>query len=314
MKNSHSEGTEKPAGSTIETRDDTNLQFGWIEWLLALGMALTWGSSFLLIDIIIHDAPTYFVPFGRSFFGMVALLFVPGSRQKIDPRHHPRLLILGLIWMALPFLLFPLAEQTVASSIAGMMNGALPVVVAIITAIWVRKAPSPQRIFAVVVGFVGIFLIAAPSIRDGSSADFKGIVYLTLALLCYAVGLNIARPLQAIYSPATLMLRVVAISTLLSAPLGIFAMRSTTFSLEMISATVFLGALGSGFAFLLFGTLLKRTGPVRSMIPTYFTPIVGTFLGVLFNNEKILMLSIVGMLIVIFGAWLTSRPEKPITN
>ena len=314
MKNSHSAGTDKPANGTIETRDDTNLQFGWFEWLLALGMALTWGSSFLLIDIIIRDAPATFVPFGRSFFGMVALFFVPGSRQKIDRRHQPRLLILGLIWMALPFLLFPLAEQTVASSIAGMMNGALPVVVAIITAIWVRKAPSLQRIFAVVVGFIGIFLIAAPSIRDGGSADVKGIVYLTLALLCYAVGLNIARPLQAIYSPATLMLRVVALSTLLSAPLGIVALRSTTFSLGMIGATVFLGALGSGFAFLLFGTLLKRTGPVRSMIPTYFTPIVGTFLGVLFNDENILMLSIVGMLIVIFGAWLTSRPEKAITQ
>ena len=314
MKNSHSASIDKPANGTIETRDDTNLQFGWFEWLLALGMALTWGSSFLLIDIIIRDAPATFVPFGRSFFGMVALFFVPGSRQKIDRRHQPRLLILGLIWMALPFLLFPLAEQTVASSIAGMMNGALPVVVAIITAIWVRKAPSLQRIFAVVVGFIGIFLIAAPSIRDGGSADVKGIVYLTLALLCYAVGLNIARPLQAIYSPATLMLRVVALSTLLSAPLGIVAMRSTTFSLGLIGATVFLGALGSGFAFLLFGTLLKRTGPVRSMIPTYFTPIVGTFLGVLFNDEKILLLSIVGMLIVIFGAWLTSRPEKPITQ
>ena len=314
MKNSYSAGTDKPANGTIETRDDTNLQFGWFEWLLALGMALTWGSSFLLIDIIIRDAPATFVPFGRSFFGMVALFFVPGSRQKIDRRHQPRLLILGLIWMALPFLLFPLAEQTVASSIAGMMNGALPVVVAIITAMWVRKAPSLQRIFAVVVGFIGIFLIAAPSIRDGGSADVKGIVYLTLALLCYAVGLNIARPLQAIYSPATLMLRVVAISTLLSAPLGVVAMRSTTFSLELIGATVFLGALGSGIAFLLFGTLLKRTGPVRSMIPTYFTPIVGTFLGVLFNDEKILLLSIVGMLIVIFGAWLTSRPEKAITQ
>jgi len=314
MKNSHSASIDKPANGTIETRDDTNLQFGWFEWLLALGMALTWGSSFLLIDIIIRDAPATFVPFGRSFFGMVALFFVPGSRQKIDRCHQPRLLILGLIWMALPFLLFPLAEQTVASSIAGMMNGALPVVVAIITAIWVRKAPSLQRIFAVVVGFIGIFLIAAPSIRDGGSADVKGIVYLTLALLCYAVGLNIARPLQAIYSPATLMLRVVALSTLLSAPLGIVAMRSTTFSLGMIGATVFLGALGSGFAFLLFGTLLKRTGPVRSMIPTYFTPIVGTFLGVLFNDENILMLSIVGMLIVIFGAWLTSRPEKAITQ
>ena len=310
MKNSHSANSQGPLDPAIEASADTNNQFSSIEWLLALGMAITWGSSFLLIDIIIRDAPATFVPFGRSFFGMVALFFVPQSREKIAREHRLRLLILGFIWMAMPFYLFPLAEKTVASSIAGMMNGALPVVVAVITAIWVRKAPSIMRSIAVVVGFIGIVLIAAPSIREGSSADLKGIVYLSLALLCYAVGLNIARPLQAIYSPATLMLRVVSISTMLSAPLGIVAMRSTTFSLSMIGATIFLGALGSGIAFLLFGTLLKRTGPVRAMIPTYFTPIVGTFLGVLFNDEKILLLSIVGMFIVIFGAWLTSRPEK----
>ena len=300
----------KQSAHQISDLADTNLQFGVIEWLLALGMALTWGSSFLLIDIIIRDAPATFVPFGRSFFGMLALFFVPGSRNKIDQKHWSRLIILGFIWMAMPFFLFPLAEKTVASSIAGMMNGALPVVVAVITAIWVRKTPSIQRTIAVTVGFIGIALIAAPSIREGSSADLNGIIYLCLALLCYAVGLNIARPLQAIYSPATLMLRVVAISTLISSPLGLVAMTDTNFTLNMIGATVILGALGSGIAFLLFGTLLKRTGPVRAMIPTYFTPIVGTFLGVLFNDEKILMLSIVGMLIVIVGAWLTSRPEK----
>ena len=291
---------------------DTNSQFGSFEWLLALGMAITWGSSFLLIDIIIRDAPNTFVPFGRSFFGMVALFFIPGSRAKIAREHRPRLFVLGFIWMAMPFFLFPLAEKTVASSIAGMINGALPVVVAIVTALWVHKTPSLQRIIAVVVGFIGIVLIAVPSINEGSSADLKGILYLALALLCYAVGLNIARPLQAIYSPASLMLRVVAISTLISSPLGLAAMRSTTFSPSLIGSIIILGALGSGIAFLLFGTLLKRTGPIRSMIPTYFTPIVGTFLGVLFNDEKVLLLSIVGMLIVIFGAWLTSRPEKSV--
>ena len=272
-------------------------------------MALTWGSSFILIDIIIRYAPTTFVPFGRSLFGMIALFFVPGSRDHIAREHRTRLWVLGLIWMALPFFLFPIAERTVASSIAGMMNGALPVVVIVVTSIWMRTKPSGQRIVAIIVGFIGIVLIAVPSINDGTTADVKGIFYLLAALMCYAVALNMARPLQAIYSPATLMLRVVLISTVLSAPLGIIALRSTRFSLALFGSTVILGALGSGFAFLLFGTLLKRTGTVRAMIPTYFTPIVGTFLGVVFNEEKVLALSLIGMLIVILGAWLTSRPE-----
>ena len=289
---------------------DSNLQFGVTDWLLALGMALTWGSSFLLIDIIIRDAPTSFVPFGRSFFGMVALFLVPGSRNKIAREHWPKIWVLGLIWMALPFFLFPIAERTVASSIAGMMNGALPVVVIVVTSVWMRTKPTAQRIVAVLVGFLGIVLIAVPSINDGTSADAKGIFYLLAALMCYAVALNIARPLQAIYSPATLMLRVVSISTVLSAPLGLYALRTTTFTFALFGATFVLGALGSGIAFLLFGTLLTRTGTVRAMIPTYFTPIIGTFLGVVFNDEKVLSLSLVGMLIVIFGAWLTSRPDS----
>jgi drug/metabolite transporter (DMT)-like permease len=49
------------------------------------------------------------------------------------------------------------------------------------------------------------------------------------------------------------------------------------------------------------------------MIPTYFTPIVGTVLGKVFNNEPIMLLSVLGMLIVIIGAWLTSLPEKQIS-
>ncbi len=289
---------------------DSNLQFGVTDWLLALGMALTWGSSFLLIDIIIRDAPTSFVPFGRSFFGMVALFLVPGSRNKIAREHWPKIWVLGLIWMALPFFLFPIAERTVASSIAGMMNGALPVVVIVVTSVWMRTRPTAQRIVAVLVGFLGIVFIAVPSINDGTSADAKGIFYLLAALMCYAVALNIARPLQAIYSPATLMLRVVSISTVLSAPLGLYALRTTTFTFALFGATFVLGALGSGIAFMLFGTLLRRTGTVRAMIPTYFTPIIGTFLGVVFNDEKVLSLSLVGMLIVIFGAWLTSRPDS----
>jgi drug/metabolite transporter (DMT)-like permease len=293
-----------------EKISDTNLRFGLTEWLLALGMALTWGSSFLLIDIIIRYAPTSFVPFGRSFFGMVALFIVPGSRDKIAREHWPKIWVLGLIWMALPFFLFPIAERTVASSIAGMMNGALPVAVIVVTSVWMRTKPTAQRIVAVLVGFLGIVLIAVPSINDGTSADAKGIFYLLAALMCYAVALNIARPLQAIYSPATLMLRVVSISTVLSAPLGLYALRTTTFTFALFGATFVLGALGSGIAFLLFGTLLTRTGTVRAMIPTYFTPIVGTLLGVLFNDEKVLSLSLVGMLIVIFGAWLTSRPDS----
>ena len=296
-------GSEKSASA--ETRQN----FAPLDWLLSIGMALTWGSSFLLIDIAIRDFHTAVVPFGRTFFGAVALLMIPSARERIARQHWPRLIALGFVWMALPFLLFPLAEQTVSSSIAGMMNGALPVVVAAVTAVWVRSLPSGRRIFAVLVGFSGIALIALPSIEEGASADIKGVLLLMLALLSYGVGLNLARPLQAVYSPATLMLNVEVVACAISMPYGIWGIKHSTFSYGSLAAVAVLGVAGTGFAFVLFAILSKRAGTVRGMIPTYFTPIVGTILGVSFNNEKLIGLSVIGMLVVVIGAWLTSRPE-----
>jgi len=45
-------GSEKSASA--ETREN----FAPLDWLLSIGMALTWGSSFLLIDIAIRDFHT----------------------------------------------------------------------------------------------------------------------------------------------------------------------------------------------------------------------------------------------------------------
>ncbi|MBJ7505587.1 MAG: hypothetical protein JHC86_07405, partial [Ilumatobacteraceae bacterium] len=55
--------------------------------------------------------------------------------------------------------------------------------------------------------------------------------------------------------------------------------------------------------------LLERTGITRAMIPTYFTPIVGLVLGAVFNDERIAIVSVVGMCVVITSAWMTSKPD-----
>lgn len=289
---------------------DTHLHFGLLEWSLSVGLALAWGSSFLLINLSIRHFDSTVVPFARTAFGALALVFLPGARQKIARRDWPLVWFLGLVWMAVPFLLYPIAEQTVSTSITGMMNGSLPVVVALVTAIWSRSLPSKQRMFAVLVGCVGIVLIALPSIADESSADIRGILFLVLALLCYAVAVNASRPLNSRYNPVALMLRVELVACVISAPLGIHGITKSEFSWVSLASVAALGAIGTGIAFALFGTLAIRTGPVRAMIPTYFTPIVGTFLGVVVNDETLIGLSLLGMVVVIIGAGLTSRPDK----
>lgn len=296
--------------STSPAPSETHVRFVGLDWLLSIGMALTWGSSFILIDVAIDHFHVAVVPLGRTAFGALALIVLPSARQRIDRSDYPVLLVLGGTWMAFPFLLYPLAEQTVSSSIAGMMNGALPVVVAVVTAIWTTTMPSGRRILAIAVGFTGILLIALPSIDSGDAASPQGIGFLLLALVSYAVSTNLARPLQAKYNPASLMLHVELVACVLSLPYGLYGISQSNFAWPSLMALVALGALGTGYAFTLFSVLLKRTGIARSMIPTYFTPVVGTILGVGLNNEPLVWLSVLGMGVVVVAAWLTSLPDR----
>lgn len=296
--------------STSPAPSETHVRFVGLDWLLSIGMALTWGSSFILIDVAIDHFHVAVVPLGRTAFGALALIVLPSARQRIDRSDYPVLLVLGGTWMAFPFLLYPLAEQTVSSSIAGMMNGALPVVVAVVTAIWTTTMPSGRRVLAIAVGFTGILLIALPSIDSGDAASPQGIGFLLLALVSYAVSTNLARPLQAKYNPASLMLHVELVACVLSLPYGIYGISQSNFAWSSLMALVALGALGTGYAFTLFSVLLKRTGIARSMIPTYFTPVVGTILGVGLNNEPLVWLSVLGMGVVVVAAWLTSLPDR----
>ncbi|MCU1359348.1 MAG: family transporter, partial [Ilumatobacteraceae bacterium] len=294
--------------------NEQHLQFGPSEWSLSVGIAIIWGSSFLWIAIAIDHVETPVVPLARCVFGALALLCFPSARRMIRREDIGRFAMTGLVWMAIPFLLYPVAERTVNTSITGMMNGGLPVVTTIVTAIFTRRVPSARRIVAVSIGATGIAMISLASVSGDTGADVAGILWLLLALVCYAIAVNIARPVQATYGALASMLWIAIFGALWSLPLGIISLPGSDFDWAAIGSLVVLGAVGTGAAFAMYGVLLQRSGPVRGMIGIFFTPIVGLILGVTFRDDELHVIAIVGMLVVICGAMLTSRPEPaPIT-
>lgn len=285
--------------------------FGPGEWAMTAAVAAMWGSSFLWIAIAIDHVETGVVPLGRCLFGAAVLAMLPAARRRIEREDWVRFIVLGVLWMAIPFLLYPIAESTVSSSITGMINGGLPVVSAVVTAFWVRRRPSVFRMVAVLIGFAGIAVISITSVDEGTSADVKGVLLLVVALLCYAFAANIAQPMHRKYGSLAPMLWMMLIASVISLPYGLLGLVRTGIDLEAVGALFMLGAMGTGVAFALYGMLLSRAGTVRGMIGIFFTPIVGTILGVTVRGDSLHPLAFVGMGIVIVGAVMVSRPEPP---
>jgi drug/metabolite transporter (DMT)-like permease len=159
-----------------------------------------------------------------------------------------------------------------------------------------------------IAGFAGVAAIAAPSLAEGSN-EALGVVLVLLAVICYGVAINIAAPLTQRYGSLPVMARMLALAVVWTAPLGLVGLTGSSFEWGPLAAIATLGAVGTGLAFVLMGTLVSRVGSSRASFATYLIPVVALVLGAVFLDESVRALSILGIVLVIAGAVLASRRE-----
>ncbi len=283
------------------------------DWALFLSVALIWGSSFLLIDIGLDAFPPGFITLLRVGSGAAALWLLlqrPGRpNPEIEPADRTRVLLLSVIWVAVPFTFFPLAQGHINSSVTGLLNGATPIFAAAVAALLFRQWPRGPLAVGIGVGFAGITLISLPSIDDGSSQAL-GVGLVLAATVCYGFALNLAGPLQQRYGSVPLMARVLALATVWTTPFGLWEIGDADWQLGPLVAVLALGVVGTGFAFALMGSLVGRVGSTRASFITYLIPVVSLALGVTFRDDRVAPLALVGIALVIAGALLASRARR----
>ena len=277
-----------------------------LDWALLGGVALTWGSSFLLIEIgLDHFAPEL-VALLRILFGAVTLAVIPAARRAVPRSEWPLIALLGLLWMAVPFILFPYAQQRIDSSLAGMINAAAPLFAAVVAALLARQLPSRARAAGLLVGFAGVVAISAPEL-GGASATGTGVVLVLLATVMYGVAFNITGPLQQRHGALPVIWRAQLVSLAIDLPFGVAVLDDSEFAWSSLLACVALGAAGTALAYVWFATLVGRVGSTRGAITLYFVPIVAIVLGATLHDETITIPAIVGTALVVGGAYVVSR-------
>ncbi len=97
-------------------------------------------------------------------------------------------------------------------------------------------------------------------------------------------------------------------------PFGVVGVSDSEFAWSSLLATLAVGVLGTGLAFVLMGTLSGRVGPTRASFITYLIPVVALVLGVVFRDEIVSPIAVVGSLLVIAGEVLASRRETAPTR
>lgn len=292
-----------------DTVADNEGDFAAQDWALYVGISVVWGASFLLIAESLEALTPGVVTFGRVSLGaatlwIVRLLLCRG--QRIEPADRARVGVLGVVWVSMPFTLFPLAQQWINSAVTGLLNGATPVFVAVVSVLFVRIMPRGLQLVGLLLGFAGIVLISLGSAGQGSS-QAQGVLLVLAATVCYGFAINIAPPLQAKYGAVVLMSSVLGVASVLVVPYALIDLGDNEWQTSSIFAVVALGSVGTGLAYWIMTSLVGRVGSIRASFITYLIPIVSLLLGVWLRDDIVTGLALIGTPIAIVGAFLASR-------
>lgn len=262
----------------------------------------------MLIDFALASFQPGVIAAARVVLGALSLALIPAARRPVGREDLGRVAFLGVIWMGVPLSLFPIAQQSIDSSVAGMLNGAMPLATAAWSGLLLRRVPVRMQLIGLVIGFAGIVAISWPQVQ-GSEASFQGTLLVLAAITLYGLSANIAVPLQQRYGALPVLLRAQLAALLIVIPFALSDLEGSTWSWTAALAMIPLGALGTGLAFVLMATLVGRVGGPRGSVAIYFVPLVAMALGVLLLDETIPTLALFGIGLVLAGAWMTSRRE-----
>lgn len=282
--------------------------FAVVDWALFGAIGIIWGASFLFIKLGLEAFHPGLITWARVGLGAVALMAVPAARKRIERRDLGRLFQLSIIWVGIPFTLFPLAEEHINSAVTGLLNGATPFFAAIFGALFFGRVIGRAQRWGILLGFAGIALISVGSSAEGGTA-IVGVLMVIAATLCYGYATNLAGPLQRKYGSVAVMGQMLLLGALWTMPFGILGLTRSGFAWKASIAVAVLGVVGTGFAFTLMGTLVGRVGGPRASLITYLMPIVSLALGAIFLSERVAAVALVGIAIILGGAALASRRE-----
>lgn len=299
-----------PVGRLRATAEGSSADaFGAREWLLVAAIAAIWGSSFLWMDIGLDSLRPGVIVMVRITLGVITLALVPRARRAVDRTDLSRIVLLGLVWIAIPLSLFPIAQQWVDSSVAGMINGAMPLATAAWAGLLLGRAPGRMQLAGLGIGFVGVMAISWPQVV-GSQATAMGAGLIVAAVVLYGLAANLAVPLQQRYGALPVLLRAQLAALVAVVPYGLWDLPGSSFNLAAVLAMLPLGVLGTGLAFVLMATLVGRVGGPRGSLAVYFVPVIAIALGVAVRSEEVAPVALAGTAFVIIGAWLTSRRDR----
>ncbi|HWK58810.1 MAG TPA: DMT family transporter [Parapedobacter sp.] len=291
------------------------------KWVLLGILTLTWGSSFILIKqgLVVYT-PTEVGALRLCVAGLALVFFGVRSFRHIPKKLMPWVVAGGGMGNFIPMFLFPLAQERVSSSMAGILDSLVPMFILLFGFLFFGIKSRMGQVVGAVIGFVGAAMLMGVD-ADGGKSDVFHSLLIILATAFYGMnGLIINRYLSGIPSfklSAAVFTIWFGPSLIILGFTGFFStFTGTAAQWQGLGYVTILGLVGTALAMILFYKLLQLTSALFASMVTYLIPIVAVMWGVL-DGERLGWSHALGGTLILMGVYLIQRQpsrkrERPI--
>lgn len=294
---------DSEGGTVISIRNLAQILVVIILWAICYPLITTGLDSF---------SPFHFATL-RSLIAGVSLL-VAGImlKKSIIPERAtwPGLVIISLTFTSLGFTGMFLAGGRVTPGLATVIANVQPLLAALLSYFFLTERLSRASGLALLVGFLGIVVIAYPGLTEQSSNSTPvGIALVLVGATGVAIGNVILKNIANLVDPLIAMAWILLIGAIpLAIAASVFESESTMhWSPTSIINLLVLSIFGTALAFLWWLDLLRRIDLNVLNAYTFLTPVLALFIGLLFYSEQLLLIEWFGVAIIVFAVFLASR-------
>lgn len=280
-------------------------------WALFVAMSVIWGIPYLLIKVAVEELSPPALVFLRC--ALAAALLVPWAlaRGQLWPvlRHWRPLLLFTALEMTGPWLLLAYAEQTLSSSLTGLLVAVVPIVAAVAGRLaGERDRLDIGRIAGMALGMVGVAALLGLDVGGG---ELLAVGAVALVVIGYGTApLIVTRALDGVPSTGV-NAWALAITALVYLPFaGPDLAGAPMPSGDVVTAVALLALVCTVAALLLFFALIREVGPNRALVITFVNPAVAVFLGITLLGEPLTVGVLVGFPLVLVGCVLATRRNR----
>ena len=279
---------------------------------MLLVLTLLWGSAYAFIKhavISFSPAALIFVRISVAAALLTAWTYARGHR--LPPLNDKRWLwfaALGLFGNTAPFFLISWGQQTIDSSLTGILIATMPLTtIALAHAFVPGERMNARRLAGFLLGFAGVVVLLGPvALRGLGGTGLLAQIGILCAAICYGINAVLARLLPDT-SPSLSGAGMLIMAALLSLPFGVWDLVHMPAAPVSAWTSVLWLAIGpTALASALLMQIARTAGPSFLATVNYMTPIAAVATGLLIG-ETLGWNALLALTIILAGVWIARK-------